>query len=89
MSSQEGNIWTQVESKGVFEKFSLTISGSGFHRCHLDHFVFVRHTKSDIVILTVYIDDILLTGSDSAELLKTRKYLKRYFVTKDMIQNIF
>jgi len=36
------------------------------------------NTKSGIVVLTVYIDDILLTGSDSAGLLETKEYLKRY-----------
>jgi len=41
-------------------------------------------TKSGIVILTVYVDDILLTGSDSTGLLKTKQYLKHHFVTKDM-----
>ena len=29
-----------------------------------NHSVFVWHTKSGIVVLTVYVDDILLTGSD-------------------------
>ena len=24
-----------------FEKFSITFAGIGFHKCHLDHFVFV------------------------------------------------
>jgi len=67
-----------------FEKFSLTISGIGFHRCHSDHSVFVRRTKSDIIVLTVYVDDIVLTGSDSAGLLGTKKYIKRHFMTKDM-----
>ena len=46
--------------------------------------VFVRHTRSGIVVLVVYVDDILLTGSDSAGLVETKMYLKRYFVTKDM-----
>jgi len=32
----------------------------------------------------VYVDDILLTGSDSAGLLETNECLKRHFVTKDM-----
>jgi len=36
------------------------------------------------VILAVYVDDILLTGSDSVALAETKEYLKRYFVTKDM-----
>jgi len=67
-----------------FEKFSLTISGISFHRYHSDHFVFVRRTKSGVVVLIIYIDDILLTGSDSAGLLETIKYFKRHFVIKDM-----
>jgi len=46
--------------------------------------VFVRRTKSAIVILAIYIDDILLTDSDSCGLLETKKYLKRHFVIKDM-----
>jgi len=56
----------QAESRAWFEKFSITISGNDFHRRHSDHSVFVRRTKSGIVVLIVYIDDILLTGSDSA-----------------------
>jgi len=71
-------------SRAWFEKFSLTISGTDFYRCHSDHFVFVRRTKSGIIILVVYVDNILLTSGDSAGLLETKKYLKRHFVTQDM-----
>jgi len=46
-----------------FEKFNMVISDIGFARCYSDHSVFVRRTKSGLVILTEYIDDILLTGS--------------------------
>jgi len=59
-------IYVLKQSLRAFEKFSLTISSIGFHRCHSDHSVFIRRTKSGIVILAVYVDDILLTGSDSA-----------------------
>ena len=41
-------------------------------------------TQSGIVVLTVYANDILLSGSDSTGLLEIKEYLKRYFVTKDM-----
>jgi len=34
-----------------FEKFSLTISGIGFRRCHSDHSVFIRCTRSGIIVL--------------------------------------
>ena len=53
-----------------------------------DHSVFVRRTRSDIVVLTVYVDNILLTGSDSAGIVETKMYLKRHFVIKDMDSKI-
>jgi len=46
--------------------------------------VFVRRTKSVSVILAVYVNDILLIGSDDVALAETKEYLKQYFVTKDM-----
>jgi len=51
----------QQSPRASFEKFSLTISGIGFRRCHLNHSVFVRRTMSGIVVMAVYVDDILLT----------------------------
>jgi len=47
-----------------FEKFSIVISDIEFSRCHSDHSVFVHHAKIGSVILTVYVDDILLIKSD-------------------------
>jgi len=75
--TQEGDLWTQTESKGIwFEKFSMIISSIGFAHCHSNHKVFVRRTKSGSVILTVYIDDILLIDSDSMALTEIKEYLK-------------
>ena len=62
----------------------MVIFGIGFAHCHSYRSVFVCHTKFGSVILVAYVDDILLTGSDSVALTETKEYLKRYFVTKDM-----
>ena len=67
-----------------FEKFNITISGIDFHRCHSDHSAFVRRIKSGIIVLVVYVDNILLTGSDPRGLLETKEYLKRHFMIKNM-----
>jgi len=62
----------------------MVIFGIEFAHCHSDHSVFVCHTKSGSVILAVYVDDILLIGSDSVALVEIKEYLIRYFMTKDM-----
>jgi len=67
-----------------FEKFKLVISIIDFARCHSDHSVFVRRTRSGSVILAVYANDILLIGSNSVSPAETKEYLKHHFVTKDM-----
>ena len=36
------------------------------------------------MFLAVYVDDILLIGSDTTRIAETKKYLFTYFVTKDM-----
>ena len=59
-----------------FEKFNMVSSGIEFARCHSDHSMFVRRTKSGSVMLTMYVDDILLIESDSVALVETKKYLK-------------
>ena len=36
------------------------------------------------MFLTVYVDDILLIGSDTTSTSETKQYLLQHFVTKDM-----
>ena len=58
LSSQEGNIWTQAESKGVVWETQFYHFWYWLRWCHSDHSVFFRRTKSGIVVLIAYIDDI-------------------------------
>jgi len=61
----------------------MVIFGIGFACCHSHHSIFVRRTKSGLVILTVNVN-MLLTGSDSVALADTNEHLKCYFAMKDM-----
>ncbi|KAL0318213.1 UNVERIFIED_CONTAM: Retrovirus-related Pol polyprotein from transposon RE1 [Sesamum calycinum] len=67
-----------------FDKFSRIIGEFGFSRCQADYSVFVQTTKTGMVILAVYVDDILITGSDIDEIEEAKTYLKKHFVTKDL-----
>jgi hypothetical protein len=47
-----------------FDKFSKAVVSHGMTRSQADHSVFFKKTKIGIVILVVYVDDIVITGSD-------------------------
>ena len=66
------------------KKFSRVVTDGGFHICVVDYSVFYRKTSGGCVVLAVYVNDILLTGSDAAAISDTKEYLSRHFVTNDM-----
>ena len=47
-------------------------------------FVFYRNSSSGIIILVVYMDDIVITGSDFKGILSLKSFLKSQFRTKDL-----
>ncbi|KAL0370961.1 UNVERIFIED_CONTAM: Retrovirus-related Pol polyprotein from transposon RE2 [Sesamum angustifolium] len=67
-----------------FDKFCRIIGEFGFSRCQADHSVFVQTTKTGMVVLAVYVDDILITGSDINGIEEAKTYLQKHFVTKDL-----
>ena len=46
--------------------------------------MFVRQRSIGCVILAIYVDDILVTGSDRADIDESREFLKKHFVMKDL-----
>jgi len=51
----------------------------GLHRCQTDHSVFHLHTVVGNIIPIVYVDDLVITGSDYGGII----VLKQRFHTKD------
>ena len=49
-----------------------------------DHFVFYRNFNSGIISLVVYVDDIVITGSDSKGISSLKSFLQSQFHTKDL-----
>lgn len=50
-------------------------------RCGLDHTVFSMKTEAGCVILVVYVDDIVITGSDGDGIVLLKEFLKKKFCT--------
>ena len=53
-------------------------------RSKSDHYVFYRTSNLGIIMLVVYVDDIVITGSDSKGISSLKSFLQSQFHTKDL-----
>ena len=67
-----------------FHKLSKLVFAYGFISTISHPTVMRKCTPQGCVVLAVYVDDILLTGSDAAEVVATMVYLQQNFVTRDL-----
>jgi len=67
-----------------FDRFSVVVLGNGFQRSSSDHLVFVHHSSTGTIVLIVYVDDIIISGSDSTGIADLKIYLAKQFHTKDL-----
>ncbi|XP_019231436.1 PREDICTED: uncharacterized protein LOC109212260 [Nicotiana attenuata] len=56
----------------------------GFQQSHYDYSLFTKKAGSDIVVILVYVDDLLITGNNQQLLCETRSDLKKRFKMKDL-----
>ncbi|CAL1384122.1 unnamed protein product [Linum trigynum] len=69
-----------------FEKFQSTITGLGFQQSLNDPSLFTRQTAAGIVVLLLYVDDMVITGSDPAGISSLKAGLHEAFNLKDLGQ---
>lgn len=68
-----------------FECFGKVVRNLGYSQSQADHTMFYKHSRlRKVAILIVYVDDIIITGNDSAELEKLKKGLAKDFEIKDL-----
>ncbi|KAL0745535.1 hypothetical protein Bca101_101970 [Brassica carinata] len=67
-----------------YNKLSTTLNGRGFKKSELDHTLFTLTTPSGMIALLVYVDDIIITGSDKEGIIATKEFIKSMFEIKDL-----
>nr|KYP55409.1 Retrovirus-related Pol polyprotein from transposon TNT 1-94 [Cajanus cajan] len=67
-----------------FSRFSTVVQQFGMTRSKVDHSVFYRHSTAWCIYLIVYVDDIVLTGSDHHDISQIKQHLCHHFQTKDL-----
>ena len=65
-------------------KFDEFMSKTGYVRCQMDHCCYIRKFEDSYIILLLYVDDMLIAGSDMAEIKKLKNQLSEAFEMKDL-----
>lgn len=67
-----------------FGRFNAVVTEFGLRRSSYDHSVFFASSSSGCILLVVYVDDIVITGSDGTRIKKLKDFLASRFQTKDL-----
>lgn len=67
-----------------FGKFSQAVEKFGMMKSKSDHSVFYKQSEAGIILLVVYVDDIVITGSDTTGISSLKSFLHTQFHTKDL-----
>ncbi|KAJ9541490.1 LOW QUALITY PROTEIN: hypothetical protein OSB04_027996 [Centaurea solstitialis] len=67
-----------------FEKFSNTVLSLGFSASNYDSGLFTRTTAAGSILLLLYVDDMIITGSDSTGIASLKQSLSSAFEMKEL-----
>ena len=67
-----------------FGQFIQAVEKFGLQKSKSNHFVFYQNSSSSIILLVVYMDDIVINGSDSTGIPSLKSFLHGHFHTKDL-----
>eukprot|EP00253_Pinus_taeda_P005010 PITA_05010 len=67
-----------------YAKMDNFLLESGFSRCHSDNTVYTKTVENSLIILVLYVDDLILTGSDPILINHVKSSLKKKFEMTDL-----
>ncbi|GMP70396.1 hypothetical protein CsSME_00029266 [Camellia sinensis var. sinensis] len=74
----------QQSPRAWYDRFQTAVTELGFHPSASDSALFLRHTSAGFVALLLYVDDMIITGSDSSAISEVKQHLFRTFEMKDL-----
>lgn len=67
-----------------YKKFDNFMHRGGYSRCNADHCCYFKRCSSDYIILLLYVDDMLVSGTSLQEVENLKKQLSSEFAVKDL-----
>ncbi|XP_021721511.1 uncharacterized protein LOC110689087 [Chenopodium quinoa] len=71
-------------SRQWFARLTLELEKLGFKKSLNDYSLFLKQNDPDIIILAVYVDDIVVTGTNNEAILALKTHLHSVFSIKDL-----
>ncbi|XP_019250952.1 PREDICTED: uncharacterized protein LOC109229855 [Nicotiana attenuata] len=71
-------------SRQWYAKLSQALYSRGYTHSLNDYSLFIKGTPGNLVLLAVYVDDIIITGDDTAEIFALKHFLDAQFKIKDL-----
>ena len=70
-------------------KFNRFMTEQGYGRCHFDHCVYFKRLENGYyIIFLLYVDDMLVSGSNVQDIYVLKKKLSNSFAMKDLLLQI-
>ena len=67
-----------------YAKMDSFLLDNGFSRCHSDNSVYAKKVGKSLIILIIYVDDLILNGSDPNHINHVNSSLKNKFEMTDL-----
>ena len=67
-----------------YKKFDSFMSSHSFTRCQADHCCYFKKIENNFIILLLYVDDMLVAGSNMQEIVNLKLKLSKQFEMKDL-----
>jgi len=64
-------------------KFHKFMASNGYMRLQVDHFYYFKYFENSYIILLLYVNDMLVAGSNMKEIVNLKAQLARKFLMKD------
>ena len=71
-------------SRQWYAKLNSELQNMGYKQSKNDYSLFIKKTTDDITIAVVYVDDIIVTGSNESEIIWFKDHLHSVFSIKDL-----
>ncbi|KAE8725120.1 Polyadenylate-binding protein 7 [Hibiscus syriacus] len=65
-----------------YKKFVSFMGSSGFTRCQADHCCYIKRFDNNFIILLLYVDDMLVAGSNMQEIIHLKQKLSKLFAMR-------